>query len=113
MSVQIKSIYSTYSSIYYKLNCFYPEGLDTYSIEIDPYKNAQEFSKKLKELIIEYRNSDWTSKSIDRLINMLNFVAITNIYIIQKSVLNMVPKECRNNLLEIPIELKKYWIKTS
>ncbi len=107
ISVQIKSIYSTYSNIYYKLNCFYPVCLDTYSIEIDLYKDTQEFTKKLKELIIEYRNSDWTSKSIDRLINMLNFVAITNIYIIQKSVLNMVPKEYRNNLLEIPIELKK------
>lgn len=107
ISVQIKSIYSTYYNICHKLNYFYPVDPDTYSFEIDLYKNAQEFSKKLKELIIEYSNSDWTSKSIDKLIEMLNFITVTNICTIQKSVLNMVPREYRNNLLEIPIELKK------
>ena len=110
MSVPINSIYSTYRSIYGCLNYYYhhAEGhLDTYSIEIDLYKITQEFPKKLKAFIIEYSNSDWTSKRIDKLINMLNLRAITNIHIIQESVLNMVPKEYRNNPLEIPIELKK------
>lgn len=83
------------------------DDANTYGFEKKLYEVSQSLQDKIDFFVIEYLNSEWSSREISNLIDLLHEEVATNIKTIKGVVSSVFPLEFRNKPLETPSEIKK------